>query len=229
MKEEIMSDIIQENTVSAKNQLPPSDTVFYLGEANAPLRILIVGNSITRHGRKPDIGWNHDFGMAASTAENDYVHLLERMVNGETSTALFMIRQASTWERGFTEPSILADFKAEHAFDPDILIFRLGENVPKDADPARYKTALEDFVRYICPNGRVIFTTTVWESESRSAPIRALAEKRREPCIDLSEIGRHDDLMAIGKFEHRGVSIHPGDKGMRYIAEKILAELKKLL
>ena len=224
-----MSDIIRENTVSARDQLPASDTVFYLGSPRAPHRILIVGNSITRHGKKPDIGWNNDFGMAASAVENDYVHLLERMVNEETDTALFMIRQASTWERGFTEPNALEDFKAERAFDPDILIFRLGENVPKDADPAQYASALEAFVQYVCPNGKVIFTTTVWQSESRSAPIRALAKKRNEPCIELSEIGTRDDLMAIGKFEHRGVSIHPGDKGMRYIAEKIFEALKKSL
>jgi len=221
-----MSDIISENTVSAEHQLPRSSTVFYLGSKNAQKRILIVGNSITRHGKKPEIGWNYDFGMAASREENDFVHLLARMVNRNADSAFFMIRQAATWECGFTAPDVLDDFSTERAFDPDILIFRLGENVPKNTDPTQYAEALEAFVNHICPHGKVIFTTTVWESEMRSAPIRALAEKRREPCIDLSESGRREDLMAIGKFAHRGVSIHPGDSGMRYIAEQIFAVLK---
>ena len=62
---------IGENTVAAVDQLKKTSRVFYLGDESAPKRLLIVGNSITRHGPKPEIGWVNDWGMAASAAEKD--------------------------------------------------------------------------------------------------------------------------------------------------------------
>ena len=65
---------IEENTVKAENQLKKNDYIQL--EDNGGLRILFVGNSITRHGPKAEIGWYHDFGMAASDISKDYVHLV---------------------------------------------------------------------------------------------------------------------------------------------------------
>ena len=69
-----------ENTVSSKNQLPVSSSIYYLGCEDAPKRLLIVGNSITRHAPSAKLGWFGDWGMAASTKENDFVHVLEKML-----------------------------------------------------------------------------------------------------------------------------------------------------
>ena len=38
------------NTVPAENQMIKSSEISFLGDPNAPLKILILGNSITRHG-----------------------------------------------------------------------------------------------------------------------------------------------------------------------------------
>ena len=40
------------------------------GDSGHP-RILFIGNSITRHGPRPSIGWTNDFGMAASSIDKD--------------------------------------------------------------------------------------------------------------------------------------------------------------
>ena len=40
--------------------------------------------------------------------------------------------------------------------------------------------------------------------------------------ISISDLGYHDENKAIGLFEHKGVASHPGDLGMRRIAERIL-------
>ena len=68
------------NTVDAKNQLDVSDYISFINKDGCGIRIMFAGNSITRHGVKEDIGWLNDFGMAASSIDNDYVHILAKRV-----------------------------------------------------------------------------------------------------------------------------------------------------
>ena len=219
---------INNNTVDATNQMVnASSIVSYMGNKNAPLKILVVGNSITRHGPKPDIGWTRDWGMAASAPEKDYVHLLYAKLRAAGVEPYMMIRQASGWEIGYLNEDILDKFTEEHAFDADIVIYRLGENVKKETKYA-FREKLEAFIHHICPRGKVIFTTCFWKNEIVDDGIRDLAAKRGEPCVDIQ--CEDEAQTAIGLFDHKGVAMHPGDKGMEMIAERIvqavLAEVK---
>ena len=123
---------IKNNTVRAEQQmLNASSTVSYLGDPNAPLKVLVIGNSITRHGPKAEIGWNYDWGMAASAPEKDYVHRLYTTLCEAGENTYFMIRQGSNWEIGYDDPDILERFAAERDFAADIVVYRLGENVKR--------------------------------------------------------------------------------------------------
>lgn len=219
---------IKNNTVKADHQMAnASSTVSYLGDPNAPLKVLVIGNSITRHGPKAEIGWNCDWGMAASAPEKDYVHRLYAKLCEAGRNAYFMIRQGSNWEIAYDKPDILDGFTAERAFAADIVVYRLGENVKKEMKP-RFREKLEALIRYICPTGRVIFTTCFWKNEIVDDAIRDLAAKRGEPCVDISCTA--DTQTAIGLFEHKGVAMHPGDAGMEMIASRIAeAILHKVL
>ena len=217
-----------ENTVSAENQLEKTKSIFFMGEPDAPKRILIVGNSITRHAPNESLGWHGDWGMAASAPEKDYVHILQSKLEADGKKVLTMVRQASSWERGYAAENALEDFSREHEFGADIVIFRFMENVAKDADMEHFEKCYNEFIDHICPKGsQAIFTTTVWKSDAKNQLTKKIAEERGAPIVDLLEIGRHDDMMAIGLFEHHGVSVHPGDKGMQYIADEIYEVLKK--
>ena len=217
---------ISENTVSSKDQLPRSSSAFYIGNADAKLRLLIVGNSITRHAPSPGLGWFGDWGMAASSVETDYVHRLADMLEKAGLDVLVKVHQLATWERTHAEPNALESVMEDNEFNADAVVFRLGENV-KVFDG--WRENLEAFINTICPNGKVVFTTTVWDSAVINGPIRDLAKSRGEHCIDITEVGKREELMAIGQFEHRGVAMHPSDKGMQYIADSVFDKVREIL
>ena len=92
-----------------------------------------MGNSITRHGPRAEIGWLHDWGMAASAPERDYVHLLTSRLF-EKEDLFVMVRQLSEWERHYMDKGVPACYEAERAFAADEIVYRLGENVQPFAD-----------------------------------------------------------------------------------------------
>ena len=206
------------NTVPAEQQMVNSSELSFLGNPNAKKRILIVGNSITRHGPKEDIGWSGDWGMAASAPEKDFVHRFYDMITERGEDAYIRVRQSAHWERNFTKPECLESYVQDRDFGADLLIFRLGENVPKDTVDGFYDAARE-FVGYLCPQGKVIFTTCFWAHPVRDAAMHRLAKEMGAPCVEIT--CTDDSMMALGLFEHHGVSIHPGDSGMEMIAQRL--------
>ena len=73
---------IEQNNVSAEQQVQKRN---YIGmyHNGGKINVLFIGNSITRHEPKPEIGWDHDWGMAASCKENDYVHVAVKLLEGK--------------------------------------------------------------------------------------------------------------------------------------------------
>lgn len=213
------------NTVPSKDQMIHSSTVSFLGSETAPLRILILGNSITRHGPKAEIGWNCDWGMAASAPEKDYVHRLYAKLTESGCEAYLRVRQASEWERNLTSPDALDAFAEDQAFEADVVIFRLGENVKKE-DVSSFGPAIRALLSHVASKAsRVILTTCFWKSPDKDLAIREVAQERDAVLVEIT--CREDDMMALGLFDHRGVAIHPGDAGMEMIADRIFAALKK--
>ena len=133
---------IKKNTVSAVNQMQNSSLVYHLGNPNAKTRILVVGNSITRHGPNKEIGWERDWGMAASAPEKDYVHRLFAMLTASGKDVFMRVSQCSHWERSFFQESILSDYDADRAFDANFIVFRLGENVLEEDAPTFHHQVL---------------------------------------------------------------------------------------
>ena len=226
-----MSDI-EKNTVSAQKQLGNNSIFSFEKPEGKGKRIMFVGNSITRHGIKPEIGWHGDWGMAASSKEKDYVHLLIKKVLSEASDASFMICQAAEWERGFQEgESILSKFDTAKDFDADIVVIRLIENCPTGDkfDEELFLKEYKRFIKHIAPNARVIVTTGFWRHEKGDRKILEAAEDEGYIPVLLGDLGEKDENKALGLFEHEGVALHPGDKGMEQIADRIWEKLKKLI
>lgn len=222
---------IEKNTVDAKNQLKNEKSIRFINENGHGKRILFVGNSITRHAPKPVIGWYGDWGMAASSKENDYVHLCITEIKKTDPDAAFCIAQVAKWETAYPNgEEVFPLYESVHNFNADIIIMRCVENIPLDKykDKEFQKSYLE-LIDYFNPkNADVILTTSFWESPADKA-IAEVGAVRNYPVIRLGDLGNNDAMMAKGLFEHAGVAMHPGDQGMQEIAARILSELTPLL
>ena len=230
--EEKQFEQMQKNSVDAKNQLKESSYVLFENLEGKGKRIMFLGNSITLHGVKHEIGWHNAWGMAASAKEKDYVHLLMEKVRGVESDSVFCICQGSKWETTYKDgTSVYPIYEHARAFEADIIVVRLIENCSgKEFEPEVFKASLEAYLDYLNPSGnaKIVLTTGFWKHPG-DEQIRKMAEEKNLPFISLGDLGEQDEMKAIGLFEHVGVANHPGDLGMKTIAERIWAELEKLL
>ena len=217
--------LIDKNTVPSENQMVNSQYISFLGNPNAKKRILVVGNSITRHGPREEIGWSGDWGMAASAPEKDFVHRLYDMLCKDGQDVFMRVSQCANWERGFLSDNALSAYDGDRDFGADIVVFCLGENVQKEDKPY-FKEHMKKFVNHICTRGKVIFTTCFWENLIVDDAIKEVALERNEACVDRC-FSKDEKNMALGLFEHEGVAGHPSDEGMENIAKAIFNQTKK--
>ena len=223
----------EQNTVAAENQLNVNEFVS-IQRRGGNKKVLFFGNSITRHAPKADIGWHGDWGMAASCIENDYVHLVLAFLDEKYGKVDYCIAQGSTWERGYFKGESILDeyYRSARDCDADIVIIRIGENIRNaDLEKVDCKPYFDMAVKYLAknPEAKVIITDNFWYSELIYNHTRSIAEENGYTFCPIGELSKDEANMAIGLFEHRGVSIHPGDLGMKRIAERIIDCLKVIL
>lgn len=223
---------IDKNTVKAENQLADWNRITFECEENKGKRILFVGNSITRHAPKKEIGWTYDWGMAASCKEKDYVHVTKEMILKKAPDSTFCICQAADWEKVYTEgEKRLESFKAAREFNADIIVMRLIENCQsKTFDKEVFIREYNKLLSYLTlnVNAKLIITSSFWIHPGDEA-LSEIAKHINADFVYLGDLGEEASMRADGLFEHEGVAAHPGDNGMEEIAKRIFAKMEKLL
>ena len=216
------------DTVDSRNQLKDSECVRFEKIKNNGMRVLFVGNSITLHGRKADIGWHGEWGMAASTKDNDYVHIIERHISALDKNASFCICNAANWERLYKNgETVLQKYESAREYNADIIIVKLSANSPvDDFDTDAFKKNFALLVDYLnkSKKAKIIITTDFFHHPAEAALSAYCDENGLKLCI-LSDLGDVPEMKALGLFEHEGVASHPGDLGMKTIAYRILNAL----
>lgn len=192
-------------------------------------KILVIGNSITYHPPDVSIGWNADWGMAASAPDKDYFSLLQDSLQLHLP-GLQMIREnVFPFERQFTT----IDFtQYEHlkAFQADLLVIRLGENIPlENLAGWNFSQSLQNFAGYLCTDQtRVVLTSTFWPNPAVNAQLHHAASQMDWQVVELSQLGTETKYMALGEYVNESVARHPNNLGMqaisRLIARKIIGE-----
>ena len=202
---------LSKNTVKGSAQLKDSEYVSFLNDyKESNVKVLFVGNSITLHGVLPEIGWNHRFGMAASSIENDYVHLCMAEIQKKIRNSSFAICQVCEWESNYKNGTgKFYLYENARNFNADIIIMRAVENCPvKDFDAEIFKKEYDKLLSFLNPSGnaKIIITTSFWKHPADDI-IAEYAKDNKYALCKLGDLGELDEMKALGKFEHDGVAV----------------------
>lgn len=221
----ICKDLIT-NDVPAVGQLKGNDCISFEMTENADIKLLFLGNSITRHGKAENLGWCGDCGMAASSKENDYVHkLISKFCQKDVKVSV-CIANLSDWERTRNMDLLFTKYLSALRFNADYVIVRLGENACLDKYLSEFELCYGELTDLFSRNGaKIVLTDLFWEYEPFDNFVAELAKARGYAFAEIHDLGNDDAMKAIGKFSHGGVAVHPGDKGMAEIAERIFRVL----
>lgn len=201
-----------------------------------PHHVLCLGNSITRHFPKEDIGWYSDWGMAASCIEKDYCHQLQEMLKERNSASTVTPLNIASWERNLlcNIDSLIKDSLE----GKDIVVIRLGENVEnKDL----FRTKILELIN-VCKKqtNNIVITGCFWEDSDKETSLIYAAHINHLKYVPLYWISRNHKDKAYPKptdkikdlengtyaLNDKAVLSHPGDEGMRMIAESIFNALQ---
>ncbi|MGN0833188.1 MAG: SGNH/GDSL hydrolase family protein [Kiritimatiellia bacterium] len=217
---------LQANPVPAIGQNAQNQTAFDATKQGP--RVLFVGNSITLHGPRPQIGWTNNWGMAASARDKDYVHLLQqRIVAVQPEAQCCLLQVADTIERSFFQAdwSCEKHFAWAREFKPDVIVLFFGANVPGDYDTGKLPTArsfgdaLEALRTYLDPEGKalVLVSQGFYKRPKLDAEKVAVAKRHGDVFVSMADL--QDMKAAHGRYNH------PGDLGMQLIADRFWSKM----
>jgi hypothetical protein len=199
-------------------------------KASAIRRVLFLGNSITLHGPKADIGWTGNWGMAASSEDKDYVHLVTTaLAQHAGSRPRIMVGNIADFERNYATYDVDKQMKDLFALDPDLVVLAIGENVPalaSEGDKAQFRTGVMSILR--CALARrhplVVVRSCFWADAAKDEVLRQACQDVNGIFVDAGPIGRDaaNATRSERAFTHDGVATHPGDKGMKALADAIV-------
>jgi len=185
-------------------------------------KVLILGNSIVRHGPLPPIGWNNNWGMAATSIDSDFVHILIRDIKGKDSSCNIIYENIADFERDFDTYNF-EKAKSFRNFNPDMIILRISENI--DSNKAIDKGLLryyDSLIKHIDPSGQAvkIIVGGFWRNDPVIRMLSDYAYFKDYTFIDQSGICSNE-TKAIGQWKDPGIQEHPNNKGMRIIEQSI--------
>jgi hypothetical protein len=197
--------------------------VVQTGWAAPDLSVVALGNSITRHGPASSIKWMGDWGMAATSAQTDYVGHLVRLLSGDAQAPVraqrFNLAALEAQPRDVRAG--LEQLAAGRA--SQLLVVELGDNVgPKSL--ADFEPAYARLLASAKPDkGLLVCLSTWWQSAAVDAIIEPACRRAGGRFVDIGDIHRKPGRSGSGAtgITDPGVLRHPGDAGMAEIAERI--------
>jgi hypothetical protein len=197
------------------------------------LKILVLGNSITGAPAAPT-DWSNVWGMAASAPQNDYVHILHDYFTDTLKYKPQIIAVSLTaFEHDF--PSFdFSSLDSIKTLNADLIVFRIGDNVKDDmAVKDHFWEKFEALLDYFCINdSQVIICTSSWfTNRSVNTMMKAVCRKKNILFVDISPlfIDKSNRASSERYIKDAGVGKHPGDRGMKKIADLLWNTIVRML
>lgn len=230
--------IVNSTSESQVSTLKTLESINYLGtninvgEAVPTFKYLAIGNSLTKHESGTGFWWN-ECGMAASSADKDYVHQLSSIIEENYDVKVSANAIAlKNWE---AQPELRSnlDYILGRVLksDLDLVTIQLGDN-SSDNITNDY-VELVKYIQAKAPHAQIITIGTWMENIGQDAYVQQAANSAGVPYVSLMDMhGNPDYMSSMGatvydEFNNEHyvnlleVAAHPNDKGMRVIAEKV--------
>ena len=201
---------------------------------------LAIGNSITVHGFA-SYWWDDDRGMAASYDDSDYVHLVKNYLENKKGTVTWHVTNFSTFEAQISDREEFLPLLDPYLSDEiDLITIQLGENVN---DITTWGIDFENLLKYVkkkASNAKVIVIGDFWSKGNRDDQKQHATIAQNVTYVSLDGIKDNKEYYAgmgtlvedsegnMKEINHEGVAIHPGDKGMRAIADRIIEVINSM-
>lgn len=197
--------------------------------------VVMVGNSLTRHLPAPKLGWEGDWGMAATVMDRDYAHLLFQKICGKLAGKQAQMPQLSL-PKGVISERDFSNVKPELVKDADILIIQLGDNFrrPQSYDAERdFYRPYTQMLQQLCGDGRprLVICLSNWGDPGMPGYIERAAAEHQVAYVNIAKLFADPANRAIseGHFTNSSVNWHPGDQGMAKIADTVWGIMEPLL
>jgi lysophospholipase L1-like esterase len=219
--------------------------------APAPFRILFIGDSITRHGIKPSLKWDHVAGMAASNESKDYAHRLGDLIQGTMPDRKVEVEFPV---KAPNEAALIAQYGnstaaekahlvgASASLHPDLVVVQLGEHETKEKGAEALRAGYDQLLSILeswLPRPKIL-CTGVWcpLPPFKNAPetyygwtatindtMKAVCARHHVPFVDVQNIAMNPACHGTG--EVKGVQWHPNDEGHAEYAARLFAAFEK--
>ncbi len=175
------------------------------------LKLLILGNSISS-------------GVIVKNIKDDYVNVLIRKISAKQNNRLVRAKvyNLANFERHY-EHYDYDVLKPLAEYNPDIIIFQLGENYMNENDDLYFQRFVK-LINYFGNDNLKIVTSPYWGQKRKNKLNERAALDTNSFYVDLSNLFAYDSKTRADykkKFDNAALGQHPGDYGMRRIAEEI--------
>ena len=199
-----------------------------------PNKVMFIGNSLL-------LGFG-DFGMCATNQYNDYYYHVKTYLQAQNTNVVCDKKLGAPYEQTETQEGLntwIASNINVMDSDYDLVIIQLGDNVNNDVRNELFKTSCKQLIQAVrkhMPKARVVWVGEWYATAQRQEIIATSCKEAGATFIDITDLAVDENRGAIGNtithtngstetVASSGVASHPGNKGMKAIADRIIEKL----